>query len=369
LKGKLTSLHEANQDSTFVYIMGMKDGELYFVADSEDPESEDYSPPGQVYYEESLAFENAFGAQASGAEGPSGDRWGTWITGVAPIIVNENVVAAVGIDVDANEFQKQRSTYTLLPIIATLILIAFVYLGMRTRRQEQEFLEIKSRFVAVASHDIRSPLTGLAWAMQSLVQSPRLQPDDKKLVSEISDKIQHLLVSANDILDTLSIDTVKANVIKADVKLSEPIHQAVESINFYARQERVELVKGNIPEDAVVRGDMSKLQQMFMNILSNAIKYSRPHTDIKIDYSADAAGYVITITDHGIGIPKNEQKHVFKGFYRAKNAEAQHAHGTGLGLYLVKRIAELHGGSVSIASEENKGTRVTVKLPRLNKGI
>ncbi len=370
LKEKLTSIREANQDSRFVYIMGKRGGNLYFFADSEDPQSEDYSPPGQIYYEDSPAFENAFASKAPGSEGPSSDRWGTWITGVAPIMRPDGeVLAAVGIDVDAHDFEGQVMTYTLLPIAAMLILISFVYFGMRLRNEEQEFIEMKSKFIAVASHDIRSPLTGINWAMQSLVASPRLQPEDRRLASEISDQLQHLLVTSNDILDALSLDMPKVNMLNSELKLSEIIAHSVEAMKFFARQEQVEISVESIPDGAMIQGDPNKLEQLFINLLSNAVKYSHPHTDIAVGYKDEAAWHVMQITDSGIGIPKADQKEVFKGFFRSRNAEMQVMNGTGLGLYLVKRIAQLHGGEVFLASEENKGTTVTVRLPKAVKAL
>ena len=370
LKDRLTRIRETNKDSRFVYIMGKKNGELYFVADSENSESEDYSPPGQIYYEESPAFEGAFSSKVSGSEGPTGDRWGTWITGVAPIINDNNdVVAAVGIDVDAEQFSEQLIAYTLLPIVATLILIMFVYFGMHTRRREQELIEIKSKFIAIASHDIRSPLTGLSWAMRSLVESPHLQTEDKKTATEISSQIQHLLVTANDILDGLSADMPNMSILKSEVRLAEIVQSSSTSMNFFAHEKEVNIIQDKIPADVSVSGDPGKLQQLFINIISNAIKYSHPQSDVHIGYNTDEKWHIVIVEDHGIGIPKEAQKKVFKGFYRAENAEKQLVHGTGLGLYLVKRIVELHDGQIVLESGENKGTKITVKLPRMSKPL
>lgn len=364
LKDKLILIKAANKDSRFVYIMGMRNGELYFVADSENPESEDYSPPGQIYYEESPAFNNSFNSKSSGSEGPTSDRWGTWITGVAPILDDANqVIASVGIDVDANEFRKQVITYSSLPIVAALILIIFTYFGIRIRRQEKEFVEIKSKFVAIASHDIRSPLTGISWGMQSLVAGKSLQPKDQELASKINNQVQHLLSTSNDILDALAIDMAKNHFLNAPVKLKDVVDISVEAISLFAQQEKIELIIANLPDDAIVMGDQGKLQQLFTNVLSNAIKYSKNKKEVKLEYLLNKGFHEISITDYGIGIPKEDQKKVFNGFYRAYNAEALPISGTGLGLYLVKRIAELHDGQVLLESEENKGTIVTIKLP------
>ncbi|MEN9647748.1 MAG: hypothetical protein RLY57_552 [Candidatus Parcubacteria bacterium] len=370
LKEQLRNIREANKDSKFVYLMGRKNNQLYVVADSELPDSDDYSPPGQVYFEESIALTEAFTKRSSGVEGPTQDRWGNWITSVAPIVDRSGkVVAAVGIDVDAASFQKELRTYTALPLIAMTVLIIFVYFGMKMRRQEQEFLDIKSKFVAVASHDIRSPLTGLSWAMQSFVQNPRLNTEDKTLATDISDQIQHLLATSNDILDAMSLDTGKVRILQDELRISDIIKHSVENMNFYARQEDITLSVDVIPENAYVRGDQGKLQQLFINLISNAIKYSHKGGEVALRYSFDDNFHAIEVVDHGIGIPEAEQKYIFNGFYRANNAQALSVHGTGLGLYLVQRIALLHSGEVSIDSVEQKGTTVTVKLPRVHKAL
>lgn len=370
LKEQLKNIREANKDSKFVYLMGYRNNQLYVIADSELPDSDDYSPPGQVYFEESIALTEAFTRRRSGVEGPTQDRWGNWITSVAPIFDHAGkAIAVVGIDVDAATFQKELRTYTALPLTAMTVLIFFVYFGMKMRRQEQTFLDIKAKFVAVASHDIRSPLTGLSWAMQSFVECPRLNAEDKTLATDISDQIQHLLATSNDILDAMSLDAGKVRILQDELRILDIIKHSVENMNFYARQEDIMLTIDIIPENAYVKGDQGKLQQLFINLISNAIKYSHKGDEVALRYSFDDSFHIIEIIDSGIGIPEAEQKYIFNGFYRANNAQALSVHGTGLGLYLVQRIAALHGGEVIIDSIEKRGTTVSVKLPRVHKTL
>ena len=108
LKSKLTKLRSVENSVRFIYLTGMRDGEVFFYVDSESPESEDYSPPGQIYDEADQSFFDAFNNKFPNVTGPTTDRWGTWITALAPIIDPETkeVVALVGMDMDASRHQQ-----------------------------------------------------------------------------------------------------------------------------------------------------------------------------------------------------------------------------------------------------------------------
>jgi signal transduction histidine kinase len=117
------------------------------------------------------------------------------------------------------------------------------------------------------------------------------------------------------------------------------------------------------PKDLTITCDAVRMRRVFNNVISNAIKYTRPNTEVTIGYEKVDGKHVITIKDQGIGIPKKDQEKVFSGFYRSANAVKFQANGTGMGLYLSQSVLEQHGGSMWLHSVLNKGTTVFLQLP------
>lgn len=368
LKTKLVGLQEANTDSSFVYVVGKREGlegeEVFFYADSEDPTSEDYSPPGQVYFEESEAFDSAFSGIAL-TEGPVTDRWGTWISAAAPIFgEGDEVIALVGIDIDATSYKQTAFLYALVPLLIFLGFALFAFLGFRIRKKEEQIFELKSQFVAIASHELRSPLTGLKWAVESLLGE--IQNEEyKKVLNNISVSVHHLLDTVGDILEMASIEVNIKKLDATTVNLRALLKKTYEDVTMSAEGKNITLSGTNlIPEDAIVSGDENALRHAFSNLISNAIKYSPQGKEVKLTYESKGRNHCIKIIDQGIGIPEAEQKKVFDGFYRATNAKKQEKIGSGLGLYLVKNVIRTHKGEVEIASKEGEGTTVIICLPK-----
>ena len=121
----------------------------------------------------------------------------------------------------------------------------------------------------------------------------------------------------------------------------------------------IEFSHATLPAD--VRADESLVRHILTNLLSNAVKYSDAGQPVWFDARGNGSHFVFRVEDHGIGIPIADQERLFSAFYRAKNAE--HVHGTGLGLFIVKKCVDLHDGKIHVESRENKGTTVTVALP------
>lgn len=362
LKKKMIAIREANPDSRFIYIMGTKEGELFFYVDSEPSDSEDYSPPGEVYEDESPAFEAAFTAGISGAEGPIRDKWGNWITGVAPIYSQETdqVIGAVGIDVDAASYLNDAFAQSIVPILIACILSVFAYFGQQLRKKEQRYITLKSQFVALATHEIRSPLTGIVWSLGEFLKRETIHAKELEPIEKASEQ---LIESVNDILYSFSLETNQGNHEKVD--LGEVIKNSAAILSSFAEKKEITI---KLPElkEVYTYGDSNNLIHVFANLISNAIKYSPPGSVVLITESHTKSKISIVVRDKGIGIPQNDQKKVFEGFYRAPNAKKLIETGTGLGLYIVKKIVDNHNGKVRVNSDEGLGTTVEVELPLLS---
>lgn len=365
IKSKLLKIKIANPDTRFIYIMGERDGELFFYVDSEEEDSDGYSPPGEIYLDDSPATVLALNEGLSGTEGPISDKFGTWITGVAPIADKDGkVLASLGMDIEANEYFRNAVLRALLVFLLSLVIVLVLLFEYRVRKKEMGIVELRSQFLAVATHEIRSPLSGIAWALDSLSSVKEIPVSTHLLLGDIKSKTNNLIETINDILDAFSLDFKRKELVKKNINLRDLIQTVFASLEYLKESKKISLSMVNsIPTDSIVVGDQKNLSQVFSNLLSNAIKYSRESGEIEISYAKLSKFHEISITDHGVGIPKNEISKIFNGFYRASNVRKLKIQGSGLGLFLVKRIVFIHEGDIYIDSKLGEGTKVTVRLP------
>ncbi len=368
LKSTMRRLKEANNDIRFVYIFVKRGDQIVFLVDSEDPaDEENYSPPGQVYYEATPELVASFENGATFVEGPEPDRWGTWVSGLAPVLDAEGHVAAVaGLDISANEYYRTIGVYTAIPFLLTAIMITIALYGQRLRAKEEELFRTKFRFLSIASHELRSPLSGIVWGAENILsRDEHLDDKERRTITLIRDAARYMSDTVADILTAsrLEADTSK-KLLREVVDVVALIRDVARTLSFNAEKDDIKVVfERGFPEHLPYPADREKLRRIFSNLIGNAIKYSRPNSTVTISYGRDKNGYVFSVIDGGIGIPKEEQDQIFATYYRAKNAEHYATQGTGMGLYFTKELVELHGGRIWFESVENKGTKIHVFLP------
>jgi two-component system phosphate regulon sensor histidine kinase PhoR len=250
-----------------------------------------------------------------------------------------------------------------LPLLAGASVILVIVVFERIRRHNNELLALRSELVSVASHELRTPITGIRWAAESL-QKITTEPKVLKMADAITTSAISLQNSTNDILELSHATNGRALTIKP-TDLVPLVQEVVTAQKLSAEQKHVKILFDSYwPQKLTVHVDADHIRRAIHNVISNAIKYTRADTTVTISYQQDAKHHKILVTDEGIGIPAAEQSKVFRGFYRASNAVKSEAPGTGLGLYLVKTVLERHGGSVAFVSRENQGTTFTLTLPK-----
>ena len=365
LKATLADLKKANPDTRSIYLMGHRGDELFFFVDSEQPDSDIYSPAGEVYHDGTPENHAMFTNGKPLVEGPVKDEFGTFISGLAPIFKtgSSEVLAVIGIDVDASTYWRDIIVAALLPMLVGTVLVLIIVVFERIRRHNEELLALRSELVSVASHELRTPITGIRWAAESM-QKICTDPRVLKMADAIKNSAISLQNSTNDILELSHATNGRALTIKT-IDLAQLVREVVDTQALSAEQKQITVVFDDYwPQKLTVNVDPDQMRRAVHNVISNAIKYTRDNTTITISYQQDAKQHRILVTDQGIGIPAAEQSKVFRGFYRASNAVKSDVPGTGLGLYLVKTVLERHGGSVSFTSQENKGTTFTLSLPK-----
>ncbi len=359
LKESLTKARKESGDVKFFYLMAKRDNKTIFLLDSENPLSQDYSAPGDIYEEPSGAIESAFNGVGA-VEGPVSDSFGVWFSAISPIENDQGqIIAIFGIDVVADHYINQAWTIATVPIMIAFFLVLFALAGLFLRKKENEQIETRSQFVAVASHEIRTPLTGIIWALKT-INKTELSEDNKKLTEEISSSVHNLIDTVNDILAIAGIDSDQGE--KIEISVIDLIKQSIKQVELLIQNKSIDIVldEGQF-SGFIIKADQEKVKNMFTNIISNSIKYSPEHSKIRIACETISTKRKVIFSDEGVGIPKKEQTRILDGFYRASNVKKKFS-GSGLGLYFANRVMNLHGGKLLVDSEENKGTKITLEF-------
>ncbi|ADB37938.1 ATP-binding protein [Spirosoma linguale] len=227
---------------------------------------------------------------------------------------------------------------------------------------ERELSELKVRFVSMASHEFRTPLTTILTStslLEKYAEITNQQDRQLKHIERIKIAVKHL----NDILEEfLSLEKLQEgqiNVHPVAVDLSQLVSETVHYIqDAFGQKQSIEVA---LSCPGSINLDPSLFRKILINLLSNAVKYSGPETEIKIQAFCDNSLLILSVQDQGIGISEDDQKRLFERFFRAKNVST--IQGTGLGLHIVNRYIRLMGGQINLASELNVGTTLTVTLP------
>lgn len=233
--------------------------------------------------------------------------------------------------------------------------------------REREIDRMKSEFVSVASHQLRTPLTGIKWFADLLLKGKAgsLTPDQADFAQQILSGSQRMIALVNDLLDVSHIDTGRKFFLeKRPAGLPKIIEAVIRDNVVLARERRVKVEFFCSQANKLrFRVDPSKIAQVFHNLINNAIKYSPSGKVVRVNCARTRQGCVFSVRDRGLGIPKDQWGRIFEKFFRADNALLTQTDGTGLGLYIAKAIIEAHGGRIWFKSQEKKGTTFFVQLP------
>ena len=227
--------------------------------------------------------------------------------------------------------------------------------------RERELNELKSRFVSMASHEFRTPLSTIL-SSASLIERYDAPGNDEKRrrhVHKIKSAISNLQQILDDFLSLSKLEEGRIDLKRSEVNVSELIEEVIDELSSITPENQSIrlLVKG---KESPLNSDEKIIKNILINLISNGIKYSEKDIDVVLTCTKD--GLNIKVKDEGLGIPEEEQKHVFERFFRAKNAI--NIQGTGLGLNIVKKYVDMLGGNIQFVSKLNKGTTFIVNLPK-----
>ena len=226
---------------------------------------------------------------------------------------------------------------------------------------EQELNNLQRQFVSLVSHEFRTPLAIVDGNAQLVLR--KIETISRDRIGAALEKSRTAVARLIELMETvLSSSKLESGMIEfnpTSCALIEIVSESIENQQQISKTHRIVSTIDQLPESIVA--DRKLVSHIFTNLLSNAVKYSPNADTVWIDGHLDAGIAVISVRDEGVGIPENQMENLFGQFFRARTAQG--IAGTGIGLYLVKKLVEMHGGSIQVQSVENQGSTFEVRLP------
>jgi two-component system phosphate regulon sensor histidine kinase PhoR len=228
--------------------------------------------------------------------------------------------------------------------------------------------ELKSKFLTVISHQMRTPLNSVRWNMELLLSGDfgaGLSAEGMDVLKEVYKAVVNSISIVDDMLLAVDIEQRTLRLDKAEANLGDVVTKVVHDFERTAALKAVSLTLAELPKDLPrLFIDGGKIETVLNRIIDNALRYTPKDGSVKVTVRTTPKEVVVDVSDTGVGIPAKEHPRVFGRFYRAKEAIGLHPNASGLGLYISKFIVDAHEGTINFRSEEGKGTTFTVTLPR-----
>ena len=229
--------------------------------------------------------------------------------------------------------------------------------------REREIDKIKSDFVSIASHQLRTPLTGIQWTMERIMKTEKPSKKIRGYFEDVRASARRLASLVNDLLNVSRLEEGNIAVMPEEIELVKFFSDRLGDYKSLAEKKEIDLSFKKHPAKFLISTDHNLLQNIFQSLVSNAIEYTNQGGRVQLSLEKKEDNFIFSISDNGIGIPKEAWPTIFNKFTRAENAKTYKPSGSGLGLYLAKAAVVTLDGKIWFETEENKGTTFFVELP------
>jgi signal transduction histidine kinase/ligand-binding sensor domain-containing protein/AraC-like DNA-binding protein len=252
--------------------------------------------------------------------------------------------------------------FLLLVFLITSTIFYFIiifYVNLIKQRHN----EVKMRFFTNTAHDFRTSLTLIKGPIEELIKEKSISESGSYYLHLASEQVGHLTSAVTQMMDFQKVDIGKEQLIFAMTDVVGFVDTKILMFDFFAKGKNIKLIFNSNQPVYKTAIDRSLIEKVIENLISNAIKYSPLNSEVNVKLKCNKRRWILEVEDHGIGIGKMEQQHLFREFYRGENAINSKTVGSGIGLLLVKNYVLLHGGQVSCISEENAGSTFKISIP------
>ncbi|RYF28622.1 MAG: HAMP domain-containing histidine kinase [Chloroflexi bacterium] len=239
----------------------------------------------------------------------------------------------------------------------------------RSNEQLRHIDEVKDEFISMASHQLRTPLTSIKGYISMVLEGDmgKITPQQRTVLEESFNSSERMVRLISDFLNVSRLQTGKFVIEKNPADLANIVQQEVDSLQVIAKTHDMKLSYEKPTNLTNISLDEAKIRQVIMNFIDNAIYYSKAKTKIVVKLEQRNDALMFTVNDTGIGVPLAEQSKLFAKFFRASNARKQRPDGTGVGLFLAKKVVTAHGGSMVFSSVEGEGSIFGFSVPTIEK--
>ena len=228
----------------------------------------------------------------------------------------------------------------------------------------EHFDQSRSQFVSNASHELKTPLTTMKILLENLIYQPDMPAELRgEFMQDMNHEIDRLTNVVTDLLTLTQTDSHQSPLQIERVDLSALVEDALHLLRP-AADKRDQALNAVIAPSLIVECDPGKMRQIVTNLVDNALKYTADGGEITVELTDQGETVALAVTDNGVGIPDDDQSHIFDRFYRVDKARSRATGGTGLGLSIVRQMVTMHGGEITVASKPGQGSSFTVTLPK-----